>query len=51
MLIQHLSTARRANSIGMTAPATASSIGTGRFIGLSGQWMAGARYSPSSAGI
>ena len=29
----------------------ASSIGTGRFIGPSRQWMAGVRYSPSSASI
>jgi carboxymethylenebutenolidase len=31
--------------------ATASSTGTGRSIGPSRQWMAGARYSPSSASI
>src|SRR5271157_3339242 len=33
------------------APAMVSSIGTGRSIGPSRRWMAGARYSPSSASI
>src|SRR5207253_11316117 len=33
------------------APATASSIGTGRSTGWSRRWMAGARCSPSSASI
>src|SRR5436305_2186896 len=33
------------------APATASSIGTGRSTGPSRRWMAGARCSPSSASI
>ena len=43
--------ARYTSSTATTVPATASSIGTGRSTGPSRQWMAGARYSPSSASI
>jgi carboxymethylenebutenolidase len=39
------------SSTATTAPATASSTGTGRSTGPSRQWMAGARYSRSSASI
>src|SRR5579859_7253205 len=45
------SRARITNSIATTAPATASSIGTGRCTGRNRPWMAGARYSHSSASI
>src|ERR1700759_3306484 len=43
--------ARITSSTAMTAPATASSIGTGRCTGPSRPWTAGARCSPSSASI
>src|SRR5688572_20548485 len=39
------------SSIATTAPATASSTGTGRSTGPSRRWTAGARYSRSSASI